>query len=80
MRNIHAFLDETWGVLLGSSRKSWIDHLCDAPDPSKRLGGSIASAINATSKGVEIIRVHDVPETVQAIKVAKELATNAQRK
>ena len=76
MRSIHAFLDETWGVLLGSSRKSWIDHLCDAPDPVKRLGGSIASAIDAVAKGVEIIRVHDVSETVQAIKVAKELATN----
>ena len=80
MRNIHAFLDETWGVLLGSSRKSWIDHLCDAPDPVKRMGGSIASAIDAVAKGVEIIRVHDVSESVQAIQVAKELATDAQSK
>jgi len=80
MRNIHAFMDETWGVLLGSSRKSWIDHLCDAPDPVKRLGGSIASAIDAVAKGVEIIRVHDVSETVQAIQVAKELATDAESK
>lgn len=78
MRNIHAFQDESWGVLLGSSRKSWIDHLCDAPDPVKRLGGSIASAIDAVAKGVEIIRVHDVSETVQAIQVAKELATDAE--
>lgn len=80
MKNIHAFLDETWGVLLGSSRKSWIDHLCDAPDPLKRLGGSIASAIDAVAKGVEIIRVHDVSESVQAIQVAKELATDAESK
>ena len=80
MRSIHAFLDETWGVLLGSSRKSWIDHLCDAPDPVKRLGGSIASAIDAVAKGVEIIRVHDVAETVQAIQVTKELATDPESK
>lgn len=80
MRNIHAFMDETWGVLLGSSRKSWIDHLCDAPDPVKRLGGSIASAIDAVAKGVEIIRVHDVAETVQAIQVTKELATDPENK
>ena len=80
MKNIHTFLDETWGVLLGSSRKSWIDHLCDAPDPLKRLGGSIASAIDAVAKGVEIIRVHDVSETAQAIQVAKELATDAESK
>ena len=31
------------------------------------MGGSIASALDADSKGVEIIRVHDVPETVQAL-------------
>jgi dihydropteroate synthase len=80
MRSIHAFLDETWGVLLGSSRKSWIDHLCAAPDPVKRLGGSIASAIDAVSKGVEIIRVHDVLETMQAIQVTKELATDTESK
>ena len=75
MRNLEAFLDDAWGVLLGSSKKSWIDHLCDAPEPSDRLGGSIASVIDAVSKGVEIVRVHDVRETVQALKVAKELAT-----
>ena len=76
MRNLDSFTDEAWGVLLGSSRKSWIDHLCGAPDPAKRMGGSIASALDAVSKGAEIIRVHDVMETAQALQVAKELATN----
>ena len=76
MKNLDGFTDDAWGVLLGSSRKSWIDHLCGAPDPAKRMGGSIASALDAVSKGAEIIRVHDVMETVQALQVAKELATN----
>ena len=76
MKNLDGFSDDAWGVLLGSSRKSWIDHLCRAPDPVKRMGGSIASAIDAVSKGAEIIRVHDVLETVQALRVAKELASN----
>ena len=76
MKNLDGFTDEAWGVLLGSSRKSWIDHLCGAPDPAKRMGGSIASALDAVSKGAEIIRVHDVMETAQALQVAKELATN----
>jgi len=40
------------------------------------MGGSIASALDAVSKGAEIIRVHDVLETIQALQVAKELATN----
>ena len=78
MRSIDSFLDPSWGVLLGSSRKSWIDRLCLAPDPLERLGGSIASAIDGASKGVEIIRVHDVQATVQALKVAMELASSEQ--
>ena len=78
MRSIDSFLDPSWGVLLGSSRKSWIDRLCVAPDPRERLGGSIASAIDGASKGVEIIRVHDVQVTVQALKVAMELASYEQ--
>lgn len=77
MRDLSAFKDEAWGVLLGSSRKSWIDGLCGAPDPSDRLGGSIASAVCALTHGVEIIRVHDVRETVQALQVAKELALSS---
>ena len=74
MRNLSAFKDEAWGILLGSSRKSWIDNLCSAPDPNDRLGGSIASAVCSLTHGAEIIRAHDVRETVQALEVAKELA------
>ena len=77
MRDLSAFKDEAWGILLGSSRKSWIDGLCGAPDPSERLGGSIASAVCALTHGAEIIRVHDVRETVQALQVAKELALSS---
>jgi dihydropteroate synthase len=74
MRGLSDFKDEAWGILLGSSRKSWIHALCSAPEPDDRLGGSIASAVCALSHGVEIIRVHDVRETAQALEVAKELA------
>ncbi|MBT3636006.1 MAG: dihydropteroate synthase [Opitutae bacterium] len=74
MGNLSAFKDQAWGILVGSSRKSWIDALCDAPDPSDRLGGSIASALCSLSHGTEIIRAHDVKETAQALQVAKELA------
>ena len=74
MRNLSDFKDEAWGLLLGSSRKSWIDGLCVAPNPSDRLGGSIASALCSLSHGTEIIRAHDVRETVQALEVANELA------
>jgi len=74
MRELDELIDPRWGILLGSSRKSWIDHLCNAPDPLDRLGGSLCSALAGVARGAEIIRVHDVKETVQMIEVAKGLA------
>ena len=74
MRELDEFIDPGWGILLGSSRKSWIDHLCGAPDPLDRLGGSLCSALAGVARGAEIVRVHDVRETVQALEVAKGLA------
>ncbi len=72
MRNLDRLADSAWGILLGASRKSWIDKLCGAP-VDQRLGGSLAAAVHAVARGAEIIRAHDVRETVQAIKVAQEL-------
>jgi dihydropteroate synthase len=77
MRNLSVFKDETWGILLGASRKSWIDGLCGATNPSDRLGASVASAVCSLTHGTEIIRAHDVRETVQALQVAKELALSS---
>lgn len=57
-------------VLLGASRKSLISHIMgrDVP-PKQRLGGSLALALAAAAQGVQIVRVHDVAETVQALRV-----------
>ena len=74
MRELDELIDPRWGILLGSSRKSWIDHLRNAPDPQDRLGGSLCSALAGVARGAEIIRAHDVRETVQALEVAKGLA------
>ena len=52
-------------ILSGTSRKSMIGNLCNA-DVSKRLSGSITTAILAVQKNAKIIRVHDVFETKQA--------------
>ena len=59
MRKLDQFLILA-GAYFGSSRKSWIDHLCNAPDPHERLGGSLCSALVGVAKGAEIIRAHDV--------------------
>src|ERR1700730_2664402 len=55
-------------LLLGASRKRFIDKVSPAP-PDQRLGGSIAAHLNAVAGGAAIIRTHDVAETVQALRV-----------
>jgi len=58
-------------VLIGASRKSFIAKIdADAKDAGEgRLGGSVAAALLASQKGADMVRVHDVAETVQALKV-----------
>ncbi|MFP4538246.1 MAG: dihydropteroate synthase [Dichotomicrobium sp.] len=56
-------------VLIGASRKRFIGTLDDEPEVSRRMPGSIAAAITAAGQGVQIIRVHDVRETRQALRV-----------
>ncbi len=56
-------------LLLGVSRKSFIDRLAGAKDPKQRLPGSLAAGLAGLDMGVQILRVHDVPETAQALAV-----------
>jgi dihydropteroate synthase len=56
-------------LLLGASRKRFIDTVSPAP-PDQRLGGSIASHLIGVANGAAIVRTHDVAETVQALRVA----------
>jgi dihydropteroate synthase len=55
-------------LLVGLSRKRFIDAVSPAP-PDRRLGGSIAGNVLAVLAGADIVRVHDVAETVQALRV-----------
>jgi dihydropteroate synthase len=59
-------------VLLGVSRKSFIGALTGA-NVAERLPGSLACACLAVAAGVQIIRTHDVAETVQAVRVAEAI-------
>ncbi|KRS22443.1 dihydropteroate synthase [Alishewanella sp. WH16-1] len=63
------FVQSGYPVLAGMSRKSMIGQLLDIP-VSERLAGSLACATLAAYAGAQIIRVHDVKETVQAVRVA----------
>lgn len=56
-------------IMIGASRKGFIGRLSDTKAPDKRVAGSLAAALYATSQGADILRVHDVAETAQALAV-----------
>lgn len=60
-------------VLVGVSRKRFIGAYGAAPDAKARLPGSLAAGLFALSRGARILRVHDVAETVQALRVWQAL-------
>lgn len=75
--NISKFHDLGCRILLGTSRKSFIAALSKNAPVHERLGGSISSIIYAASQGVDIVRVHDVKETIQALNVYKAIKSVA---
>ncbi len=62
-------------LLLGVSRKSFIGRLSRGEDASHRLAGSLAAAIAGLDRGVQMVRVHDVAETAQAMAIWRAIAT-----
>ena len=64
---------ENYPMLVGASRKSFIGKILGDVPPSERLGGSLAAAVVAVRNGAKIVRVHDVKETVTAMKTAAML-------
>jgi dihydropteroate synthase len=64
-------------VVLGASRKRMIGALSNEAPPADRLGGSLALALKGIEQGAQWIRVHDVAETVQAIRVWRGLRDQA---
>ncbi|ARS29039.1 dihydropteroate synthase [Sphingomonas sp. KC8] len=64
-------------ILLGASRKRLIGALADEAPVDRRLGGSLALALAGANAGVQLIRVHDVAETVQALKIWRGMRDEA---
>jgi dihydropteroate synthase len=74
-KNLSRFHDLDVDVLLGSSRKSFIEKICERPIPAHdRLAGSLAGIASAIDAKVQIVRVHDVAETRQFIEVYTALS------
>ncbi|WP_425098230.1 dihydropteroate synthase [Tropicibacter sp. S64] len=67
MRNLSLFHATGCAVLLGASRKGFIRTITGANPADARMPGSIAAALAGAAQGVQVIRVHDVAETAQAL-------------
>jgi dihydropteroate synthase len=76
IRSVSIFHTLGFPILLGLSRKRFIKDLSGKNDSKERLGGTVASSLYAIMQGVQVIRIHDVNELRQSIKVFKELIEN----
>jgi dihydropteroate synthase len=73
LRATRRFAELGHPLLVGVSRKRFIGTLGGEPEPKKRFPGSISAGLYALSQGANILRVHDVAETVQALNIWREL-------
>ncbi len=69
LRGLPALAALGYPVLVGASRKRFIGHILGEDDPKRRVAGSVGAAVYAALAGADIVRVHDVRETVEALKV-----------
>jgi dihydropteroate synthase len=76
LAQLKPLVDSGYPLLAGMSRKSMIGQLLNVP-VNERLAGSIACATIAALQGARIIRVHDVKETVQAVRVVTAMQYGA---
>ncbi len=76
IRNISIFHTLGFPILLGVSRKKFIKDLSGKNDTKERIGGTVASSLYSMMQGVQILRIHDVNEVIQSIKVFKQLIKN----
>ena len=76
IRRVSIFHTLGFPIVLGLSRKKFIKDLSGKNDTKDRLGGTIASSLYSMMQGIQILRIHDVNELIQSIKVFNELIKN----
>ena len=76
LKQISIFHSLGFPVMLGVSKKRFIKDIAGCNDTKDRTGGTISSSIHAILQGVQILRVHDVNEIKQAIKVFNKIIYN----
>ena len=73
IRNISIFHSLGFPILLGNSKKRFIKEIAGKNDTKNRIGGTVTSSIYLMMQGVQILRIHDVNELLQGVKVFKEI-------
>ncbi|MDV2992884.1 MAG: Dihydropteroate synthase [Chroococcidiopsis sp. SAG 2025] len=73
LRRLSAFRALNCPILVGASRKSFIGHILEQPDPKARVWGTAAACCGAIANGADIVRVHDVKEMHDVCRVADVL-------
>jgi len=73
LRNIDKFVTTGYRILVGTSRKRFIGQITGKEKPSERIFGTAATVALCASAGVSIVRVHDVAEMVDVVKVANTI-------
>ncbi len=76
LRSIRKFVETDYRVLIGTSRKSFISKLTGKEKPAERIFGTAATVALCVTAGVSIVRVHDVAEIVDVIKVVRAIIKN----
>lgn len=73
LRNIDAFVATGYKVLVGASRKRFIGEITGKDSPAERVYGTAGLVALCAGAGVSVVRVHDVPEMVDVVKVANSI-------
>jgi len=73
LQHLHDFADSGYPILVGASRKSYIEKVSGV-DRDHRLEGSLATAALAAQAGAAILRVHDVAQTVRVLEMCAAVA------
>ena len=76
IRKISIFHSLGFPILVGNSRKRFIKEVAKKNDSKNRIGGTIASSIYLMMQGVQILRIHDVNELLQGVRVFKKIMEN----
>ena len=76
IKNISIFHSLGFPILVGNSRKRFIKELSGNNDSKFRIGGTVASSIYLMMQGVQNLRIHDVNEIIQGLKIFKNIVNN----